>query len=609
MRNIHPLTAILALCVCGSANCRPAMQVSLPSLGFSVSEVSQAGPEFRNPPVIRSRNGVLKATLVVEYTDPYRTNIGPDNLIHVRSYNGRLVGPTLRVRPGDTIKLHLIDRLPPESSVPPCCDFTMPPLPKFLTIGPAANAIHLQELIKAQLGKNRTRMMALGPSMSDQNMDTPHGFNSTNLHTHGLHVSPSGQSDNVFVEIKPGHDFYYTIHIPLDQPAGTYWYHAHKHGAVAVQLASGMSGAIIVDGGMDSLPAVKAARERIFVFQQLSYLKNKRTGLEEVECFDDSFGPGTWQAFEEMFGRRTTINGLRQPVIRMHPGAVERWRFIHTGIREEIEPILIGPIVAGQTTSSIHSFYAVAYDGISTGQITPETKVTLAPAYREDVFVQAPSMPGTYYLWDGPTPKGLTNTRKDSHLLATVVVYGNKVSMTLPKDSELTPYKGARYVDAKEVTGHQSAIYGVYPAPNNGVNFFINNRTYSMNETPRKLYLGDVDEWDLKSDPTTPFAEPHPFHIHVNSFQITSIDGFDPFLSPLLDQLHGELWKDTLLMQPGCVYHVRMRYEDFTGKFVDHCHILDHEDQGMMENVEILPRRNRQAAADTAMSSGHHIQN
>jgi len=581
-------------------------KVSLQSLGFKRTEASRSGLAFRNPPEIRSRHGLLKETLIVAYSNPAMTRIGSDKLIHVRCYNGRLIGPTLRVQPGDTIKLHLINRLPPETAVPPCSDFKMPVDP---TPSPATKRLELLLQPRVSARQEMMKSMGGGDPMTAQNMDTPHGFNTTNIHTHGMHVSPSGHSDNVFVEVKPGQDFYYTIHVPLDQAAGTYWYHAHKHGSVATQLASSMSGALLVDGGMDRQPTVKAAKERVFVFQQLSYLKNNKTGLQEVECFDDSFGPGTWAGFVKTLGRRTTINGLRQPVIEMRPGAVERWRFIHGGIRENIDAQLIGPVLPDSKFVPSYPLYPVAYDGLATGTVTKERMVMLAPAYRADVFVKAPMTPGKYYLYDSPTPKGLLGIPEDGAILATINVRGSAVAMSLPKAPDLAPYKQTRYIKTAEITGHQDATYGIYK-DSAGVHFHIDGRSYSMDEPARKLYLGDVDEWDLRSDPKATFAEPHPFHIHVNSFQITSIDGYDPFLTPLLskDKLNGELWKDTLLMQQDCVYHVRMRYEDFTGKFVDHCHILDHEDQGMMENVEILKRRTSVNLKTGAVNFGRHAE-
>ena len=100
----------------------------------------------------------------------------------------------------------------------------------------------------------------------------PHGPDITNLHTHGLHVSPKDPADNVFLELGPGdapHDFIFKI--DEHHPCGTFWYHAHKHGSVAFQLASGMAGALIVEGDMDNVKEIHEAEDRLFVIQQINY--------------------------------------------------------------------------------------------------------------------------------------------------------------------------------------------------------------------------------------------------------------------------------------------------------------------------------------------------
>jgi len=134
---------------------------------------------FQEPPAVSSAGGVLTATLTVAYAD---NSIGGDP-VHLRSYNGKLVGPTLRAKPGDSLRIALVNNLPPN------------------TDGPAHNQHH--------------------------------EWNTTNLHTHGLHVSPSGTSDNVFLDVLPGTRQDYTIDLPADHPAGAFWYHAHRHSSVA----------------------------------------------------------------------------------------------------------------------------------------------------------------------------------------------------------------------------------------------------------------------------------------------------------------------------------------------------------------------------------------
>src|ERR1044071_2488219 len=160
-----------------------------------------------------------RVELVAQHADKV---IGNDK-VHLRSYNGALVGPTIRARAGDTLNIHLVNRLPANP--------------------PTLNNLEVQA---AELARELTR--GVPPPLTT---DIPHNFNTTNLHTHGLHVSPAGDSDNFLIAISPGEEFFYEIKIPPDPPPGTFWYHPHVHGSTALQVSSGMEGALIIEGDID----------------------------------------------------------------------------------------------------------------------------------------------------------------------------------------------------------------------------------------------------------------------------------------------------------------------------------------------------------------------
>src|SRR5262249_14394055 len=129
--------------------------------------------------------------------------------------------------------------------------------------------------------------------------NTLHEYNTTNLHTHGLHVSPAGNSDNVLLDVMPGTTQDFEIRIPANHPAGTFWYHAHRHGSVAAQVASGMSGAIIIEGGMDAVPEIAAAggsHDRVMLLQQIPYVIPPGETEGVIEEGVGQFGPGTWNS-------------------------------------------------------------------------------------------------------------------------------------------------------------------------------------------------------------------------------------------------------------------------------------------------------------------------
>jgi FtsP/CotA-like multicopper oxidase with cupredoxin domain len=501
---------------------------------------------LRNPPERHSIDGVLDTRLEINYAENLVWNMKQKSTIKVklRSYEGGLMGPTLRVRPGDLLKVHLVNNLPKKPVVP--------------------NQKPVTEHI------------------------TPYRFNVTNLHTHGLHVSPAGNSDNVLIEIGPKDSFRNEINIPSNHPAGTFWYHAHVHGSTAIQVSNGMAGAIIMEGGLDEVPEIKAAEEKIFVFQQIPYLPVPELGEDTygVEDFEEAFGPGTWEAGVEEYGWRTMINGQTYPIIHMRPGEVQRWRFIDAGVREAIGVRLTG-----------HKFHEIANDGLAFGRIDVEEKILLYPGYRSDVLVKAKENIGikvddyrVLFLWDAgeeeeEAGQGEHSLQRDtnefSKLLAVVIISGDRKNMALPTSRDLAKYAPHKSISDDEVKGYQRIEFNIETGGERTL-FTVNGKEFDINNPPRELKLDSADEWTLTSGLAS-----HPFHIHVNPFEIISVTNADGETDK---SVKVPLWKDTILIQQGQTIKFRSRYEVYIGQFVLHCHILDHEDQGMMELVEIVPK-------------------
>jgi len=612
--------------------------------------------------------------------DPTNNWEQPVKLRAYRDLNGGKAGapfvaPMVRATPGDTIRITLHNKLPADSS---CAAPTGP--------------------------------------------DAAHCYNDTNMHSHGLWVSPSGNSDNVLLSINPGVDFQYEYNIPADHPAGTFWFHPHQHGSTAVQVGSGMAGALIINGNrkptvldngdLDTLLYSGATPfpEKVMLFQQVPYAcfsadmktftwdcKKDQTGVvESIKQFD----PGTWATSK----RWTSINGLVLPTIPVaQSGEVERWRLIHAGVRETIQVQFVKKVVstkpAALTAGLIRTseeatiqtacngpsvpYQVVAADGLTLDRTFTSTAVTLQPGYRYDLLVIFPE-PGEYCMvqpavgasdnasaTDSPaTLLGFVTVggtkkvaRQDlTQTLVNILVASAKANMnadvresiisglTHKVDTKAGPQLVpllSRFVPHPTVTEDEIKTSGM---PTQDLVFFIrafkdepktgfevgnsfdvvldNNHwvpkgaaEYDPKEVARSLILGKAQEWELRS-----YSVSHPFHIHVNPFQIVKIldpDGKDVSLpkdpsetSTEDDQFAGlsGAWKDTIwvktLLQPGDLkkvpegYYkivVRTRYERYIGEFVLHCHILDHEDQGMMQNVQIsLPD------GMGGMAHGHH---
>ena len=155
--------------------------------------------------------------------------------------------------------------------------------------------------------------------------------------------------------------------------------------------------------------------------------------------------------------------------------------------------------------------------------------------------------------------------------MARVKISGAKKQMALPSAAALAPLAPYRDIQDSEITGQQKVHFGI--GPGSTYPFALNGKGFDPANPPRKLLLGGVDEWSVSSEK----IGPHIFHIHINPFQVTDASG-------------RKYWKDTLFIPTGETLKLRTRYERYVGKFVIHCHILPHEDLGMMEEVEVVPK-------------------
>ena len=235
--------------------------------------INPTNETLTEPPVISSRGGILTATLKAERKS---VRVGSRDVLTV-VYNGLFAPPTLRLKPGDVIKLTLINALD----------------------------------------------------------------KSTNFHTHGLVVSPLGNSDNVFIDIPAGTTFDYEIRVPPGQSPGTFWYHPHFHGLSGRQVGGGMSGALIIEGGLDKFPkSLQKVRERLILLKDLVTTAST-SGEYEYEA---GVGLNT--------GTTRTVNGQVNPIISINPGETQYWRIANISANIYYHLKLDG-----------HTLFEVAQDG------------------------------------------------------------------------------------------------------------------------------------------------------------------------------------------------------------------------------------------------------
>jgi FtsP/CotA-like multicopper oxidase with cupredoxin domain len=392
-------------------------------------------------------------------------------------------------------------------------------------------------------------------------IDQPHHLNTTNFHFHGSHVSPSGIADNVMRSMEPGQSYDIEIALPADHTTGTYWYHPHHHGSADIQMASGMAGTIIIEGDFDKIPEIAAARDRLLVLGEVVF-----DALGTVESFDTLF-PETALRFH-------TVNGQRAPTIEMQPGEVQRWRLLHAGYQDDMFLALEG-----------HELHPIARDGIAlerVGQGTIRTAdhenddpsgLLIGPGQRIDVLVQA-GKPGTYQLRVLPYDQGYPSPAGP---VARVVVAGEPKGMKLP--TKLLPSPLTRIRD-DEVTGARQLTFAAEHPANDAAGhwrefkFLVDGRTFDMNRVDQRVRLGAVEEWTL----VNLHFHDHIFHIHTNPFQLTKVNG-KPLPEPV--------WLDTAVLPRNGSLTFRSRFLDFTGRYMLHCHMMNHEELGMMQVVEV----------------------
>ena len=386
----------------------------------------------------------------------------------------------------------------------------------------------------------------------------------TNLHTHGLHVSPEGDSDNVFVSVGPGQTHTYRYRLPEDHRSGLFWYHPHEHGLVAAQLAGGLAGAIVVADAIDE-QLLETSRERLLV------LSDPRVG-SDAQTLDVSM-------MERMQGREgdvVLVNGVEDPTIELNAGSLERWRLLNASASRYYRLALQGL-----------AFSLAATDGGRVAEPQPLEELLLAPGERAEILV-APTAAGSARLsalpYDRGSPGmgmgGRSPSSGQTVTLATMLVAGSAAAAPMPaRLATITDLRDATVSGEREVVlamgmgGRGGAMSGM-GGGGMGEAFTIDGKTFDPNRTDITTRIGAVEEWTIRNTSTMD----HPFHLHVWPFQIVArSDGSAPALA----------WKDTVNVPSGQWVRVRLAFDAFPGRTVYHCHILDHEDLGMMGVIEV----------------------
>ena len=464
------------------------------SLGATSSSSLEArsGQPLREPPTLASRAGILEVALTA----------APGAVVAGRrttalGYNGTTPGPTLRVAPGDVLRLTLANEL-------------------------------------------------------DQ---------TTNLHTHGLHVSPEGNGDNVFRMVEPGERATYEYVVPADHPTGTFWYHPHHHGTVADQVFGGLFGALVVAAPSES--EAGAVRERVLVLSDTTLTSDG--AVAAVSTRDVMAGRE---------GELLLVNGQLRPRIDCTAGVPERWRVVNACTSRFLELRL-----------DDHPWGFVGYDGHALAAPEERSTVVLAPGNRADLVVE-PTRSGLFTLRTLAHDRGGMGMMNGSGsrstsaptTLATVSVAGPAPDQA-PGRSLAAPTVSAVDLRGLAVDGRRRITFtmGMGMGMGGGMTFGFDGQEFDPTRLDQQVALGTLEEWTLAN--TSPMD--HPFHLHVWPMQVVDAPDADPSGQPD--------WRDVVIVPARGQVTVRIRFDDFGGRTVYHCHVLDHEDHGMMGTIEVQP--------------------
>ena len=533
-----------------------------------------AGSVVREPDDLSSRNGVLRVDLT------YRNVLEPDGQMrYCYVYKDGSEAPTLRLKPGDLLILHLKNE---ERAVPqsPSGKAPQPAMPSMAG------------------GCTRDAMTAA----------------STNLHFHGLTVPPICHEDDVLnTFVQPGdRPFEYRFRIPRNEPPGLYWYHPHVHGLTNVQVQGGASGALIVEGIERANPLLAGLAERVFVIRDQA-LQNPNAPPatsssmppplilrdSEGDILNTNSGGGTP-------AKDLSINFVPVPyptyppaVIKIRPGEKELWCVLNASAITYLDLQLLA-------NNRLQMMGVVSLDGVPVNEnglagnrVIWESHILLPPAGRVGVIVKGFPQGASASFVTRTVDTGPAGENDPTRPLATIVAAPDApepgvrlAASPVPLPRPTTVWLG----DVKPVRT-RTLYFSEKPHdpkdPNSKTDFFITVEGQTpkvfdpSDKTPNIIaQQGDVEDWIVENRT----QELHAFHIHQLHFMLLEWNGVpvdEPFLR---DTINVAYWDGKSKQYPSVKLRMDFRDPNIVGTFVYHCHLLEHEDGGMMGVIRVVPK-------------------
>ncbi|GFE58613.1 multicopper oxidase family protein [Geobacter sp. AOG1] len=417
------------------------------------------------------------------------------------TYNGMYPGPVIRAAKGDMLKVRMVNGLP-----------------------------------------KTTATNILG-----------HRRNITNLHTHGLHVSPSGMADNMMMMAAPGEALDYEYDLAFEEPGHLNFYHPHVHGTVAEQYWGGLAGPLVIEDkeGRGAGP-LGGYETHVMLIKDITI----SSGLPEPYT-------STSQYMRGKEGNLVMVNGRVNPVLSIRPGQVQRWQIVNACNARFLKLSL-----------DRHSLWLVGTDGGLLDKPYQLSTILLAPGERIDVLVKADQAGGSFKFLSLPYDRGMSSLQQIT--LLTLAYSGISASDTLP----LTVNPAATRLNMnfsllprRQITLSMMMGKGYI----NGISFTGMDKAYTIMSK-----LGTYEVWQIVNQSNMD----HPFHQHVNSCQVLSISGGDSSYASLYTTIPA--WKDVVTVPKMGSVTMLVPVTDYDGMTMFHCHIVEHEDIGMMGVWDIM---------------------
>ena len=507
-----------------------------------------AGSVVTAPPELFSQNGVLNVTF-----NYYTTVDSAGRTLFCFSTPNGFEGPTLHVMPGDTLNVTVTNRVP----APP------PGSP--------------------------TEVVS---NSSNQCGDATMTITSLNIHYHGTNTSPMCHGDQVIhTVINSGETFKYSLQFPANEPPGLYWYHPHIHGIAEAAVQGGASGAIIVGGIANFQPAVAGLPERVLVVRDQPVAGAPAPG-GIIPSWDVTLN------YVPIPYVSTPTPGFVPSVIQMQTGGKEFWRVTNSSADTILDlQLLYDNVPQPLTLVALDGVPIGSQDGAVPGQTLTQTDILIPTAGRAEFIVTAPSASvkkavfQTLNIDTGPDgdndptrPLAVIHTSSARPPLPTTEVASGKVTGPLFSNLATTTPTAARTLYFSEVLSDPTN-------PASPTNFFITvdgatPTLFDPNNPPAiTTTQGSVEDWTIQNRA----GENHEFHLHQVHFLLMAVNGVPVPASQqqYYDTYQVPFWSGTG-PYPSVTVRADFRGPDI-GDFVYHCHILGHEDAGMMAIIRVLP--------------------